>query len=315
MTWARREALAFAALRVLAALLLALLTPLSPAAAQERVRVVTTTSDLRSLAEAVGGENVSAVSLVPAGFDPEEYQPKPQDVARLRDARIIVRIGLDFDLWLDRMLVQSARPLQRGGDGYVDASSYIAVLEVRGATVGPGDGHAHGAGNPHYWLDPNNAEMITASILEGLARIDPAHTATYEANRQTFLHKLKAKLPEWEAKLAPLRGEALVAYHHTWAYFERRFRLNFAGYIEQKPGVPPSPAHLAGLLKMMRERKVKLIVREPHEPERNARYLAERTGANIVVLAPSVGALPGATDYLSLFDANIDALVNGSRGK
>ena len=305
-------------LRLLVALLAVLLTPhdSSRAAAQERVRIVTTTTDLRSLTEAVGGENVSVVSLVPPGRDPEEYQPKPQDVARLRDARAIVRIGLDFDLWLDRMLAQAGTAaLRRGGDGYVDVSSYIAVLEVRGAAVGPGDGHAHGSGNPHYWLDPKNAEMITASILEGLARIDPARTATYEANRQDFLRRLEAKLPEWEAKVAPLRNEALIAYHNSWAYFARRFRLNFVALIEQKPGVPPSPTHLAGLLKKMREQKVKIIVREPHEPQRDAGYLAQRTGAVVVGLASSVGALPRATDYLSLFDSNIDALIEGLRGR
>jgi zinc/manganese transport system substrate-binding protein/zinc transport system substrate-binding protein len=224
----------------------------------------------------------------------------------------VVRVGLDFDLWVDRLLAQAGGSVRRGAPGYVDASLGIATLDVRGLSIG-GDGHAHGSGNPHYWLDPKNAEMITASILEGLARVDPAHTATYEANRQTFLRRIEAKLPEWEAKLAPLRGEALLAYHNSWAYFARRFRLNFVGSIELKPGVPPSPAHLAGLLKTMRERKVKLIIREPHESGRDASSLAQRTGASVAVLASSVGALPQAKDYISLFDANIDALVSGLR--
>ena len=121
--------------------------------AQERIPVVTTTSDLRSLVEAVGGDPVAATSLVPANFDAEDYQDKPQDVVRVKSARMVVRVGLDDDLWFDRVLAQTARPeIQRGGAGYVDASYAIAVLEVRGMTVGPGDGHAHGSGNPHYWL-------------------------------------------------------------------------------------------------------------------------------------------------------------------
>ena len=108
-------------------------------------------------------------------------------------------------------------------------------------SVGPGDGHAHGSGNPHYWLDPKNAEIITANILEALARIDPANAADYEANRLAFLARLQAKLAEWEAKLAPLKAMPIVAYHNSWPYFARRFRLDFVGFIETKPGVPPSP--------------------------------------------------------------------------
>ena len=136
----------------------------SPGFAQDRIQVVTTTTDLRSLTEAVGGERVVAVSLVPPSMDAEEYQPKPQDVLRLKHARLLVRVGLDYDLWLDRLLAQAGRPeISRGGPAYVDASFGIAVLELRGMSVGPGDGHAHGSGNPHYWLDPKNAEIITAT--------------------------------------------------------------------------------------------------------------------------------------------------------
>lgn len=282
----------------------------SLAVAQERLRVVTTTTDLRSLVEAVGGKRVDVVSLVPPAVDAEDYQAKPQDVARLKDARLVVRVGLDFDLWIDKLLVQTGNPrLMRGADGYVDASAAIAVLDVRGVSLGASAGHAHGSGNPHYWLDPKNAEVITGHILEGLARVDPANAKTYEANRLAFLDRLDAKVREWDARLMPLRGTPLVAYHNTWAYFARRFRLNFVGSIEQKPGIPAGAAHLAALLQTMREHKVRLIVRQPLEPQRDATFLAQRTGAKVVVLAASVGALPAASDYLSLFDANVAALV------
>src|SRR5947207_10706937 len=177
-----------------------------PLRAQDRIQIVTTTPDLRSLAEAVGGDLIEAVSLVPANFDAEEYQPKPQDVLRLKSARLVVRVGLDYDLWFDRLLQASAASeIQRGGSGYVDASFGVAALEVRGVSLGAGDGHAHGSGNPHYWLDPMNAELVTASILAGLARVDPANAVNYEANRQAFLTRLRRKLIEWEAALVPLR--------------------------------------------------------------------------------------------------------------
>jgi ABC-type Zn uptake system ZnuABC Zn-binding protein ZnuA len=282
----------------------------SPALAQERIAVVTTTTDLRSLTEAVGGEHVAAVSLVPPTMDAEDYQPKPQDVSRLKNARLFVRVGLDYDLWADRLLLQAGNSaLKRGGPGYVDASFAVTVLELRGMSVGPGDGHAHGSGNPHYWLDPKNAEIITATILEALARLDPNNAASYEANRAAFLARLQSKLAEWETRLAPLKAIPIVAYHNSWPYFARRFRLDFAGLIEVKPGVAPSPAHLAGIVRMMKERGVRVVVREPHEPKRDVDFVAGRAGAKVVTLAASVGALPQAADYIALFDANVAALT------
>jgi ABC-type Zn uptake system ZnuABC Zn-binding protein ZnuA len=299
---------AMAARSVLAAVWLTLAA--APGLAQDRVQVVTTTTDLRSLAEAVGGERIVATSLVPANLDAEEYQPKPQDIQRLKNARMVVRVGLDYDLWLDRMLVQTGNPdIRLGGPGYVDASFGIAVLELRGMSVGPGDGHAHGSGNPHYWLDPRNAEFITATILEALARIDPANAANYQANRQAFLARLQARLAEWEARLAPFKAIPIVAYHNSWPYFARRFRLDFVGFIELKANVPPSPSHLAGIVGTMRARDVRIVVREPHEPERDVAFVASRAGAAIVTLAASVGALPGTGDYIALFDRNVEALI------
>jgi ABC-type Zn uptake system ZnuABC Zn-binding protein ZnuA len=281
-----------------------------PLRAQDRIQIVTTTPDLRSLAEAVGGDLIEAVSLVPANFDAEEYQPKPRDVLRLKNARLVVRVGLDYDLWFDRLLHAAGTPeIQRGASGYVDASYAIAALEVRGVSLGAGDGHAHGSGNPHYWLDPGNAELITANIVAGLARIDPASAQVYEVNRQAFLTRLARKLAEWEMALAPLRGMPIIAYHNSWPYFARRFRLDFSGTIEIKPGVPPAPSHLANIIQAARTRGVRMVVREPHEPERDVAFVAAKTGVPVVVLAASVGALPNAGDYLSLFDANIAALV------
>jgi ABC-type Zn uptake system ZnuABC Zn-binding protein ZnuA len=281
-----------------------------PLRAQDRLQVVATTTDLRSLAEAVGGELIETVSLVPANFDAEEYQPKPRDVLRLKNARLVVRVGLDYDLWFDRLLQAAAMPeIQRGGSGYVDASFGIAALEVRGVSLGAGDGHAHGSGNPHYWLDPRNAEVITANILAGLTRVDPADAGTFEANRQAFLSRLNRQLAKWEMALAPLRGIPIIAYHNSWPYFARRFRLDFVDTIEIKPGVPPAPSHLAGIIEAMRTHGVRMVVREPHEPERDVAFVAAKAGVPVVVLAASVGALPNAGDYLSLFDANIAALV------
>ena len=131
--------------------------------AHERVRIVATTNDLKSLAEVVGGDKVSVVSIVPSNVDAEEYQPKPRDLNRLHEATLVLRVGADYDLWMDRLLAQAKRPeLTRGGSGYVDCSFAIALLDVRGTQVGPGGGHAHGSGNPHYWLDPQTPRSSPA---------------------------------------------------------------------------------------------------------------------------------------------------------
>lgn len=283
--------------------------------AQERIPVVTTTNDLRSLVEAVGGDRVAVTSLVPANFDAEDYQEKPQDVVRVKSARMVVRVGLDYDLWFDRVLARAKAEIQRGGAGYVDASYAIAVLEVRGMNVGSGDGHAHGSGNPHYWLDPKNAEIITGNILETLARLDPPNSAVYEANRTAFLARLGDKLKEWEKKLARVRAMPMVAYHNSWPYFARRFRLEFVGFIEIKPGVPPAPSHLARIIATMKARGVRIVIREPHEPERDVAFVADRAGASVVTLGASVGALPRANDYVSMFDANVEALVSAAAAR
>jgi len=285
----------------------------APALADAPFRVVATTSDLRSLVEAVGGDRIAATAIVPPSQDPEEYQPRPQDLQRLRNAALVVRVGVDYDLWLDRLLTHTGNTaLGRGGERHLDASRAIALLDVRGTAVGPG--HPHGSGNPHYWLDPANAEIITGTLLEALHRLDGLNAPYYERRRLAFLEELGSRQQAWSRTLAVLQGTPMIAYHNNWAYFARRFRLNFAGYIEAKPGVPPSPAHLAGLLSAMRAQGIKVIVRQPNEPEKNTRFLAERAGARVVTLAASVGSVAEASSYLSLFEHNVAALARGYAG-
>jgi ABC-type Zn uptake system ZnuABC Zn-binding protein ZnuA len=298
LTWAAKAAL------------WVLLVLCEAAGAQQRIAIVTTTTDLKSLIEAVTGERALVTSLVPPTMDAEDYQPRPQDLRRLEEARLIVRIGLDYDLWLERLLRQVNNPmLQRGQAGYVDASLGVALLEIRGSAVGDQGGHAHGSGNPHYWLDPANARIITGTVLEALLRLDPAHAPEYEARRIAFLDKLAAKLRDWQDELAPAQGKPVLAYHNSWAYFARRFRLNIAGTIEVKAGVPPSPAHLGALLRTMRDKQIKVILKQPFEPDRYPAFLADKAGAKVIVLAASVGAMPEAADFFALFDYNVKALA------
>jgi len=292
-------------------LVLTAFVPLFPAAwGVEKIRVVTTTSDLRSLVEIVGGERVETVHLASPSQDAEVYEPRPQDLQKLRNANLVIKIGLDYDLWMDQLLKKPARPdLRRGGKGYMDASNGIALLEMRATSFAPPAGHSHGAGNPHYWLDPMNAEIISGGIMEALDRLDPANAKLYEGNRAAFLRQLKTKIDAWKTKLAPFSGRPVVAYHNSWPYFARRFRVNIIDYIETKPGIPASPSHLAGLVTKMKQAGVKVIVKQPFEPQQIPKMLADKTGAIVVSLAPSVGSVPLAYDYLSLFDYNINALA------
>jgi ABC-type Zn uptake system ZnuABC Zn-binding protein ZnuA len=257
--------------------------------------VVATTPELESLASYVGGDLVSVSHIVPAGQDAEAFQPRPQDLARIRAARAVIRVGADYDLWLDRLLAQSR------GVQVIDASTDVALLDVRAGGVGPGDGHAHGRGNPHYWLDPVNAEMITATILEAFIRMDPPHAKRFEANRLAFLSRLDSKLADWSRRLRNV--PPLVAYHDTWPYFARRFRLRFVGIIETRPGVAPSPAHLAALIETARKEKAGIVLREAHESQRDADFIASRSGAKVVTLASH------GDDYLSLIDDDVRLLA------
>jgi ABC-type Zn uptake system ZnuABC Zn-binding protein ZnuA len=275
------------------------------------IAVVTTTQDLKSLTEAIGKELVNVVSLVPPRTDAEAYEPRPSDLLHLKDAALIVRVGLGYDDWLDRLLAQHGNArLLRGGPGHVDASVGIPLLEVQSRSVeSQPSGHAHGLANPHYWLDPANARFITASIADGLARAAPDQAPLFAANRQAFLHVLDDRLGTWEARLAPYAGMAVVAYHNSWPYFARRFRLNIIATIEPKEDVPPSPVRLARIAAEMRATHALGVLVTPQEPREAAEAVAARAGVHIAVMAGSVGELPGAGDYLSLFETDVSALL------
>lgn len=284
----------------------------SSAALAQKLRVVATTRDLASLAEAVIGDLAQVEAIIPPSADPEAFEPRPSDLARLKGASVVVRVGLGYDHWLDKLLsLHGDAAVNRRGAGYVDASFGIPLLEVRGSSVDPVNrgGHAHGLANPHYWLDAANAEIITGGIAEAGIRVAPEMAEKLIANRDGFLLRLKARLTEWEQLLAPHRAAPLIAYHNTWPYFARRFRLNIVDLIEVKEGVTPSPARLAKLAATIREQKIRVIMHEPFEPDEAPQLLARRTGAVVVKLAPSVGSVPAATDYPALFGYNVGTLA------
>lgn len=288
---------------------------LAAASASAALRVVATTTDLAALAATIGGPLVSVESIVPAATDPEAFEPRPGDFDKLRSADLVVRVGLGYDYWLDALVARiGATRLMRGGEGYVDASAGIPLLEIRGQSVVNEAGHAHGAANPHYWLDPQNAVIVSAGIAEALARALPGERARIIASRERFLAELKARTQRWIELLAPFAGSKLIAYHNSWPYFARRFRLDVVDFIEPKPGVAPSPSHLARLVAAGRRAEVRAVLHEPNEPDDAARFVAGKLGVPFVLLATSVGSLPGTGDYLALLEYNAATLASALRG-
>jgi ABC-type Zn uptake system ZnuABC Zn-binding protein ZnuA len=289
-----------------------LLLAAAPAWGGGPLAVVATSTDLKSLVEAVGGDHVRVTSLAPPIHEPHQVEIKPGQLAQLKSAALLVRIGLDHEPWLARVLQAVNEPrLAPGGPNDLDASRGITLLQAETPRVrGERGVHVHGFGNPHYWLDPENARPITASIAQGLGRLDPGGRLTFEDNRARFLAALDARLPRWSQAMAPYRGTRVVVVHETWPYFARRFGLVVVAALEPTPGVPPSPSHLASLIQRMKDARVRLLIAGPESDSGVVSQVAGRSGARAVVLVPSVGGDPAARDYLSLFDVNITRLTD-----
>jgi len=284
----------------------------APAWGGAPLSVVATTTDLRSLVEVVGGDRVAVDALVSPGQDPHAVDIKPGQLVALKRAVLLVRVGLDHEPWLARALRTARGPDSLPVD--LDCSRGIALLQAETSRVRPERGvHVHGFGNPHYWLDPENARPITAGILEALARLSPADRGYFERRRSGFLVRLDTGLARWRAALAPHRGARLVVVHESWPYFARRFGLEIVAAVEPTPGVPPSPASLTSLTRQMKEAKVRVIIAEPYSDAALVQRIAALGGAREVQLAASVGALPEARDYLALFDVDVARLAEALR--
>jgi ABC-type Zn uptake system ZnuABC Zn-binding protein ZnuA len=286
------------------------------AAAPDVIAVVTTSTDLKALVAAVGGEHVAVESLAPPLHDPHAVEITPGQLARVRAAALLVRIGLDHEPWLARVRAAVNDPrFAPGGPNDLDLSRGIDVLQSETPRVRSERGvHVHGFGNPHYWLDPMNARPMTQAIADALARLAPGERETFARNRARLLAGLDADLARWTATLAPARGARVVAYHDTWPYFARRFGLVVVATIEPAPGVPPSAASLAELTARMKEAGVKLVIAEPSSNASIAGQVAARSGARLVTLVPSVGGDPEARDYPGLFEVNVRRLARALAG-
>jgi zinc/manganese transport system substrate-binding protein len=304
-------------IRPIRLLLLAVVLALAPRAAGAQLKVVTSTTDLYDIAKAVGGDRISATHIGQGYQDPHFIDAKPSFVLQLRNADVWAFVGLDLEIgWMSLLLDGARNPkIRRGGSGHVDVSSVIRVLDRPTGNVDRGMGDVHALGNPHYWLDPENARRIARLFRTKFSELDPKNAAAYAANTQAFEGRLNAAERGWAADLATIKGKPVVAWHTSWRYFASYSGMNIVAFIEPKPGVPPSPSHLYQVVQTMKRTGAKVIIMEPFYDRKVADLVAKQTGARVLVLPPSVGGLRNApvNDYVSLMKYDIAQLAAAVR--
>jgi len=296
---------------------LGLVVALSAAPMLATVRVVTSLQDFASITDAVGGKRVETFALAKGYQDPHFVEPKPSFVLKLSKADLLIVAGLELEVGYLPPLIDQSRneKIRPGAAGYLDASNGCDILERPTGTVTRAMGDVHPYGNPHYWLDPENGRIIARAIAGKLSQLDPSGAAEYQSNLAAFEAKLTESAKRWDAALAPYSGTELVTYHTSWPNFLKRFKLVAAGYIEPKPGIPPSPAHTVELINMMIEKKIPVILMEPYFDQKTPKAVSEKTGATLLTFIPSVGGVPEAKDYISLFDYDVKLLADALAAK
>lgn len=275
-------------------------------------KIVTTTSDLASIAEAVAGDKADVQSICTGREDPHHLQARPKYIMLARNADLWIRTGLDLEIGWEMPVIDGSRnrKIRPGQPGHLDASQNIEKLDVPDEQMlSRALGDVHAQGNPHYLTDPLNARQVAGDIAERLAQLDPANAETYQSNAKAFQDKIDARMADWNQKLAPLKGQSIVTYHKSWVYFAHRFGMEIAIELEPKPGVPPSPAHLTEVIQTVQQRKIGLILQEPWYSRKAAERVAEKTSARIVVAPISTGGDPAATDYFALIDLIVNRLT------
>ena len=279
-----------------------------------KLRVVTTIPDLKALTEAVGGDLVDVESLTRGAQNFHDVEVRPSMMLKLRNADALVENGLELDAWVDVAArgANNAR-IVPGAPGRIDASRNVPVLDVPTGPVDRSQGDVHPRGNPHYSLDPGLAAIITQTLVDGLGRVAPPLRPAFEKNRGAFLARLDGELARWTKTLEPAKGAKVVGYHPDFVYFLTRFGLVQVGAIENRPGIPPSPAHLAGLIQQMKRDRVKVVLLEPWSDRKLAERVAAEAGARAIVIAPSVGAVKGADTYFAAIDYNVRVLAEALR--
>src|SRR3989441_1392509 len=281
------------------------------------LKVATSLTDLASVAQFVGGKHVTAQSLCRGDEDPHFVPAKPSLMKAIQHADVFVSTGLELDGgWLPLVLPGSRNPkIQPGTKGFVDASQGVNVLEKPVGTVSRAEGDIHPLGNPHYYADPKNLEVVADHLADVFSQLDPAYAADYAANAKAFQEKMETSLEKWEKEMAPYKGASVVPYHPNFVYFADRFGLKLFGTVEPKPGIPPSPHYISELAERMKKEGVKVVLYQPYYNAEASNQVARRAGGVAVEIATEVGGLPGTNDVFSKFDTLVSSVTGALSGK
>jgi zinc/manganese transport system substrate-binding protein len=277
-----------------------------------QIKVVATTPDLASVAREIGGDRVSVVALAKPTEDPHYVDAKPSHIVTLNRADALIEGGAELELgWLPPLLENSRNSrISAGAPGRIVASEGIRLLEVP-TSFDRSKGDVHSLGNPHFMIDPVNVKIIARNIASHFAQIDPKNAATYNGNLGRFNTKLDTKFAEWQRTLAPYRGARIVTYHKDFVYLAQRFGLTIVDELEPKPGIAPSPAHLAQVIGKMKAANAKVILVQPFQNRKTAETVARQTGATVLDLAQQPGAARNTNTYFDLMDYMVSTLASG----
>jgi zinc/manganese transport system substrate-binding protein len=298
-------------MRSLKLFLLFLLALPGGAFAQGKLNVVSTTEDLGSLAREVGGDRVSVTALARGYQDPHFVDPKPSFILAVSKADMLIVVGRELEIgWLPPLLTSSRNSkIQTGGNGYLDASLNVKILEIPTGQITRAMGDVHPLGNPHYWLEPGNGRRIAQAIRDKLSQVSPGNASYFAQRYSDFDTRLAAGEKRWDAIMAPYKGTKIVTFHRSWPNFMERWGLDVIGYVEPKPGIPPTPQHTIEVIDGMKSQGAKLIIVEPYFDLKTPQAIANQVGGKVLVLAPSVGGAKEATDYIQLFEYDVNQLA------
>jgi zinc/manganese transport system substrate-binding protein len=300
--------------RLAVSALLALSSTLTPAA--KKLNVVTTTPDLSALAREIGGDAVDVKTLAKPSEDPHFVDAKPSHIVTLNRADVLIEGGAELEIgWLPPLL-ESARNsrLAAGSPGLIMASQGIRMLEVP-ATLDRSRGDVHALGNPHFLIDPMSAKVVAATIAEHFAQLAPESAPLFRANLARFNAAVDAKYGEWQRMLAPFKGAKIVTYHNDFPYFADRFKLQVVETLEPKPGIAPSPAHLAQVIAKMKGENAHVILVQPYQNRKTAETVARQADGVVLDVSQQPGAIKGTDSYVSLMDTLVHSIAGALGAK
>jgi zinc/manganese transport system substrate-binding protein len=301
------------ALRLLGGLALA--APLARAApAHATLKVVTTVPALAAIAHEIAGSHAEVTSLTRSTQDPHFVDARPSLALDLNRADLLLTVGLELEVgWLPTLLTGARnREIMTGGRGHLDCSQFVGLQDVRTGHVDRAMGDIHPGGNPHYLADPRSAAGVARGIAAKLQALDPGQRQSYQQGLDAFLGRLAAAREGWDKRMASARGTPVIGYHQTWTYFAAWLGLVEVGFLEPKPGIPPNPSHVAQLLLLARERKVRVLLQEEYYPDATSRLVAGRIPAALVRV-PGGPDYQGGQSYLDYIERLVTLLEQGLR--